>query len=304
MTRYERFTRGAIGAAILISAAFGMLQVPLAAQSTGSIAGTITDASGAAVPAATITAVSVQTALQRTQQSGFDGAYSIPLLPVGEYRLEVEQAGFQRSVREGLTLTVSETLIVDVRLEVGQVTETITVTGAAPLVNTQTGTLQGLIDQERMVQLPLNGRTMTEFMRLQPGVIQTSDRSGNSEGIAFAVNGSRSNGVFFLMDGGFNTNAYRNLSGKFPNPDAVQEFSVQRSNFSAEYANATGAVVNVVTKGGTNEFHGAGFWFVRNEVLNARNFFAQSRDSLRRNQYGATLGGPVLKDKLFFLGIM
>ncbi len=300
MTRYERFTRRAIGAAILISAALGMLQVPVAAQSTASIAGTITDASGAAVPAATITAVSVQTALQRTQQSGIDGTYSIPLLPVGEYRLEVEQAGFQRSVREGLTLTVSETLIVDVRLEVGQVTETITVTGAAPLVNTQTGTLQGLIDEERMVQLPLNGRTMTEFMRLQPGVIQTSDRSGNSEGIAFAVNGSRSNGVFFLMDGGFNTNAYRNLSGKFPNPDAVQEFSVQRSNFSAEYANATGAVVNVVTKGGTNEFHGAGFWFVRNEVLNARNFFAQSRDSLRRNQYGATLGGPVLKDKLFF----
>ena len=99
-------------------------------------------------------------------------------------------------------------------------------TGAAPLVNTQTGTLQGLVDEERMVQLPLNGRTMTEFMRLQPGVIQTADRSGNSEGIAFAVNGSRSNGVFFLMDGGFNTNAYRNLSGKFPNPDAVQEFSV------------------------------------------------------------------------------
>ena len=135
MTRYERFTRGAIGAAILLSAALGMLQVPVAAQSTGSIVGTITDASGAAVPAAAITAISVQTALQRTQQSGFDGAYSIPLLPVGEYRLEVEQAGFQRSVREGLTLTVSETLTVDVRLEVGQVTESITVTGAAPQRN-------------------------------------------------------------------------------------------------------------------------------------------------------------------------
>ena len=300
VSRYERFKCGAIATAILISAALGTLRVPLAAQSTASIVGTITDASGAAVPGATINAVNVQTALQRTQQSGLDGAYSIPLLPVGEYRLEVEQAGFQRSVRDGLILTVSETLNVDVQLEVGQLTETITVTGTAPLLNTQTGTLQGLVDEERMVQLPLNGRTMTEFMRLQPGVIQTADRSANSEGIAFAVNGSRSNGVYFLMDGGFNTNAYRNLSGKFPNPDAVQEFSVQRSNFSAEFANATGAVVNVVTKGGTNEFHGAGFWFVRNEVLNARNFFARARDSLRRNQFGATVGGPVVKDKLFF----
>ena len=201
--------------------------IPCAGQATGSIAGSITDPTGATVPDVALKAVNVQTGLERTQTSAADGTYSIPLLPVGEYRLEVEQAGFQRVVRDGLVLTVSETLTGDIELVVGQLTESVTVTGAAPLINTQTGTLQGLVDEQRMVELPLNGRTMTEFMILQAGVIQTADRSNNSEGLAFSVGGSRSNGVYFLMDGGFNTNAYRNLSGKFPNPDSVQEFSVQ-----------------------------------------------------------------------------
>ncbi len=288
--------------ALILFAASILSPFPCRAQATATIAGSITDPSGAAIPGAAITVTNVQTGLTRTQESAADGTYTVPLLPVGEYRIEVQQPGFQSHVRDGLILTVSEALTVDIELEVGQLAESVTVSGAAPLVNTQTGTLQGLVDQQRMVELPLNGRTMTEFMRLQAGVIQTADRSNNSEGIAFSVNGSRSSGVYYTMDGGFNTNAYRNLSGKFPNPDAVQEFSVQRSNFSAEYANATGAVVNVVTKSGTNEFHGSAFWFVRNEVLNARNFFASDRDSLRRNQFGGAIGGPVIKNKLFFFG--
>src|SRR4030095_2811817 len=143
---------------------------------------------------------------------------------------------------------------------------------------------------------------MTQLISLQAGAIQTADLSSTGEGVSYAVNGSRQNGVYHLLDGGYNTGTYRNYSGTFPNPDAVQEFSVQRSNFSAEYANATGAVVNVVTRSGTNEFHGSAFEFVRNSVFNARNFFAPRRDTLKRNQFGGALGGPVIKDKLFFLG--
>ena len=277
--------------------------LPLYAQApTAAIVGTIRDASAGAVPGATVTVINVFTGLTQSRESGVEGSYSIPLLPVGQYRLEVHKTGFQRHVRERISLAVNDRLTIDVTLEVGTVAEQVTVTGSSPLVEAQTGTLRGVVDQQRMVSLPLNGRNMTQLVALQAGVIQTADLSSTGEGVAFAVNGSRQNGVYYLLDGGYNTSTYRNYSGTFPNPDAVQEFSVQRSNFSAEYANATGAVVNVVTKSGTNEFHGSAFEFVRNSVFNARNFFAPRRDTLKRNQFGGTVGGPVIKDKLFFLG--
>jgi hypothetical protein len=269
-------------------------------QATANIVGTITDSSQAAVPAAIVTAVNVQTGLRQSRESGTDGAYSIPLLPVGQYRLEVEKEGFQRYVRSGITLTVGDNATLDVVLAVGSVAESVTVTAAAPLLETQTGTIRGLVDQQRIVDLPLNGRRVTNLMQIQAGVIQRS--GGTSEGDAFVVNGSRQSGVYFTLDGGMNTDSYRNYSGVFPNPDAVQEVAIQKSNFGAEYANATGAVVTVVTKSGTNEFHGSAFQFLRNGVFNARNFFAERRDSLKRSQFGGTLGGPIVSDKLFFFG--
>ncbi len=270
------------------------------AQSSAAIVGTVRDVSGAVVAGATVTVTNVGTGLSQTRSTSGDGAFSFPLLPVGEYRLAVESPGFQRYVRTGIRLAVNDKPTIDVGMQLGQITESVTVTGSAPLIEAQTGTLRGLVDQERITNLPLNGRDMVQLISVQAGAIKTADSSAGGEGVAYAVNGSRQNGVYYLMDGGYNTSTYRNWSGTFPNPDAVQEFSVQRSNFTAEYANATGAVVNVVTKSGTNEFHGSAFWFMRNAVLNARNFFAVSRDSLKRNQYGATLGGPVVKDKLFF----
>lgn len=280
-------------AGLLISAA-------LFAQSTANIVGTIKDATDAAVPGARVTAVNVQTGLQQSRSSAADGTYSLPLLPVGQYRLEVEKEGFQRYTQSGITLAVGDNATLDVSLALGSLAESVTVTGAAPLLETQTGTIRGLVDQQRIVDLPLNGRQITQLMSIQAGVIQRS--SGTSEGDAFVVNGSRQSGVYFLLDGGMNTDSYRNYSGVFPNPDAVQEFSVQKSNFSAEYANATGAVVSVATKSGTNEFHGSAFEFLRNGVFNARNFFAARRDSLKRSQFGGTLGGPIIKDRLFFFG--
>jgi hypothetical protein len=271
------------------------------AQPTASIVGTVKDASDASIPNAVITVRNTKTNLTLSRESAADGTFSVLYLPVGSYRLEVQKTGFQSYARDGIVLAVNDRITLDVKLQVGQTTESVTVTGAAPLLEAQTGALRGVVDQKRIVNLPLNGRNMTQLVSLQAGAIQTADSSAGGEGIAFAVNGSRSNGVYFLLDGGYNTSTYRNWSGTFPNPDAVQEFSVQRSNFSAEYANATGAVINVVTRSGTNEFHGAGFWFVRNAVLNSRNFFAPRRDTLKRNQFGGTIGGPVRKDKLFFL---
>ncbi|MFN7939285.1 MAG: TonB-dependent receptor [Bryobacteraceae bacterium] len=267
-------------------------------QSTASIVGTVTDSSGGAVPGARVAAVNTETGLRVQRESAADGSYRILLLPFGDYRLEVEKEGFQRYARSGVRLAVGDTATLDVSLAVGSLSESVTVTDAAPLLETQTGTVRGVVDQQRIVNLPLNGRRVTQLMTIQAGVIQRS--SGTSEGDAFVVNGSRQSGVYFLLDGGMNTDSYRNYSGVFPNPDAVQEFSVQKSNFSAEYANATGAVMSVVTKSGTNEFHGSAFEFLRNYNLNARNFFAARRDSLKRHQFGGTFGGPIRKDKLFF----
>ena len=279
-----------------------LLAAPLLAQPTAAIVGTVTDASGAAVPEAGVSARNQNTGFVLTRQTSLEGAFTLPLLPVGSYVVEVQKQGFQRFVQQNIVLTVNDRVTVDIQLQLGATTESVTVTDRPPLLEAQTGALRGVVDQSRMVSLPLNGRNMTNLISLQAGAIQTADASGNGEGVAFAVNGNRQNGVYYLLDGGYNTSTYRNYSGTFPNPDAVQEFSVQRSNFSAEYANATGAVVNVITKSGTNEFHGTLFEFLRNASLNARNFFAPRRDTLKRNQFGGTLGGPIVKDKLFFFG--
>lgn len=221
-------------------------------QATANIVGTVKDTSEGGVPGARVTAVNVQTGLRATRESGPDGSYSIPLLPAGQYRLEVEKEGFQRYSQSGIMLAVGDNARLDAILTVGSVAESVTVTAAAPLLETETGTIRGLVDQQRIVDLPLNGRRVTNLMQIQAGVIQRS--SGTSEGDAFVVNGSRQSGVYFTLDGGMNTDSYRNYSGVFPNPDAVQEVSIQKSNFSAEYANATGAVVTVATKSGLTSF--------------------------------------------------
>lgn len=270
----------------------------LFAQSSGRIVGVVRDSSGAAVPGASITATNTQTSLSEIRTSGEDGTYSFPLLPVGSYQLEVSKDGFQKVLRQGLTLAVNDNLTVDVVLNPGAVADSITISAATPLLETQSGSLKGLVDEQRIVGLPLNGRDVTQLLAIQSGVIPRGGAAG--EGNAFAVNGTRGNGVAYTLDGGMNTDSYRNWSGQFPNPDAVQEFSMQKNNYSAEYANASGAVVNVVTKSGTNEFHGSAFEFLRNAELNARNFFAAQRDTLKRNQFGGTFGGPIKKNSLFF----
>src|SRR3954447_6333844 len=275
------------------------LALPGFAQSTANIVGTVRDSSGGVVPGARVTARNVQTDYSQTRQTDSNGAYKLLLLPVGSYNMSVEREGFQKYVQTNIVLAVNDNATIDIPLSVGAVTEAVTVTGTAALVDAQSGTIKRLVDEQRIVDLPLNGRDITQLMSIQAGVIP-GNASSFSEGNSFVVNGSRQNGVYYLLDTGMNTDSYRNQSGVFPNPDALQEFSVQKSNFSAEYANATGAVVNAVTKSGTNRFHGSAFEFLRNGSFNARNFFAAKRDSLKRNQFGGTLGGPIKKDKLFF----
>lgn len=260
--------------------------------------GLVKDNTGAVVPGATVTATNTETGFAMSRPSGDDGAFRLPLLPVGKYNVTIEKSGFQRYVQSGITLAVNDNANIDATLAVGGVAEAVTVEASAPIIDTQSGALRGLVDQQRIVEMPLNGRDITQLMTTQAGVI--SQAQSSSEGNAFVVNGSRSNGVAYTLDGGMNTDSYRNYSGLFPNPDAIQEFSVQTNNFSAEYANATGAVVNVITRSGTNQFHGTVFEFLRNGQLNARNFFAPVRDSLKRNQFGGTFGGPIVHDKLFF----
>ena len=266
---------------------------------TAQIVGTINDSSGARVPGATITVKNVNTGIARKVTSNAQGYYTVPLLPNGQYSITVEKQGFKQASRSGIVLSVGNNTAIDFTLTVGAVSQTVSVQAAAPLMDTQTGTIKRVVGEERVRDLPLNGRDITQLLTLQAGVLQTESSPG-IVGNGFTVNGNRQTGVYYLLDGGMNQNSYQNFSGEFPNPDAIQEFDIETNNFSAEYANATGAVVSVVTKSGTNQFHGSAFEYVRNGTLDARNFFQADTDSLKRNQFGGTIGGPVIKNKLFF----
>jgi Carboxypeptidase regulatory-like domain/TonB-dependent Receptor Plug Domain/TonB dependent receptor len=264
---------------------------------TAQIIGTVTDSTGARVQGASITASNADTGAARTTMSADSGYYTIPLLTPGNYRVSVSKDGFKPISITNLTLGVGNNIVKDFALEVGAVSQAVTVNGGVELVDTQSGTIKRVVEEQRIVDLPLNGRDVTELLAIQAGVLQTTS---NGPGNGFVVNGSRQTGVSYSLDGGLNTNSYQNFSGGFPNPDAIEEFSVQTNNFSAEYGNAVGAVVSAITKSGTNQFHGSAFEFIRNGVFDARDYFAASRDSLKRNQFGGTFGGPILRKRLYF----
>jgi hypothetical protein len=274
------------------------------------IAGRVVDSTGGIVSEVTITITNVETGVQRTTASNLEGNYAVPLLPPGNYQVRVEKQGFRPIARSGVILVVDQSARLDFVLEVGQITAVVDVTAEAPIVTTESGTLSQVIDERRIIDLPLNGRNAGELVFLTPGAIRdTRTRGTYVYGSSIvpdthtpAVNGARSNGVAFRLDGANNNDNYTGVSNPFPNPDSLQEFSIQTSNFSAEYGNAPGGVVNIRTKSGTNEFHGTAFNFLRNGRLNARNFFASERDNLKRNQFGATVGGPIVRNRLFFFG--
>jgi hypothetical protein len=284
-----------------------------AADPTGTIAGNVSDPSGAAVVGARIVATNVDTGLTRETTTAADGGYVFPLLPVGFYSVETTAPGFERYEQRGIEVKTDQSSTVPIALRIGSPTQTVTVQSNAEMVQTQSGALSQVVTQQDIVELPLNGRNAAALVLLTPGTADThvsnfqacSDTIQSTTypgGESVSANGARTDMVNYNLDGGSNEDPYTNVNNPFPNPDALEEFSVQTNSYSAEYGRGSGAIVNVVTRSGTNEFHGSAFDFIRNGDLNARNFFASQADQLKRNQFGGSLGGPIVKDKLFFFG--
>jgi len=274
-----------------------------AAQTTGSIFGTVTDESGAVVAEARIVAVNTLTNEARVTRSNQLGNFTLPALPLGTYTVRCELEGFRTWVQQGIELSLNRNARLDIRLTIGALTEKVTVAGDAPLVESTTNEMGTLVDQRRVADLPLNGRNTLSLVSLIPGAGPFWSRTMQT----FRVNSANINGVRmedsnWLLDGGDNTVPLRNYGNQVPNPDAIQEFRVITNNYGAEYGRSVGGVVNVVTKSGANALHGSAFEFVRNRRLNARNFFEPDTTPLVQNQFGASLGGPIRRDKMFFFG--
>ncbi|MGA8153824.1 MAG: carboxypeptidase regulatory-like domain-containing protein [Terriglobales bacterium] len=291
------------------------------AQGTSaSLTGQITDASGAAVTGAMITVRNTGTNLMETSTSNSVGVYIITPLPPGNYTLTVEQKGFERYVQQGIVLAANISATQDVSLKTGSTQETVTVTESAELINTTTAELGTTVNQFAVTELPLNGRDPSSLVLLAPGTTSVTVPGGSGGGMGgqpgvqsgfsfptetgASANGGRQGSTYYLLDGVPNMDNYTLLTAPFPNADATQEFRVISNNFNALYGFAPGAVVSIETKSGNNKFHGGAFEFLRNKALNAAsNYFDPTNhvvDPLRRNQFGGYLGGPIIKDKLFF----
>ncbi|MEO8682750.1 MAG: carboxypeptidase regulatory-like domain-containing protein, partial [Vicinamibacterales bacterium] len=295
-----------------------LLALPAAAmaQATGQINGVVTDASGAVLPGVIIEATNLATGATRTALTGSDGLYTVPLLQPGDYTVKASLSGFRSAQRERVRVTVTETARVAFELAVGQLTETISVTADATLVETSNATHGIVIDEQKVVDLPLNGRNFTQLGTLIPGVVAPPAGLGGQSGDAtpggfgnvtggFNVNGMRNQSNNFLMDGATNNDTFNTGFVLRPPPDAIEEFKILTNAFSAEYGRNAGSVVNVVTKSGSNQVSGAVWEFNRDDALTARNFFApttQPKPVLKQNQFGAAVGGPILKNKLFGFG--
>ncbi len=292
---------------------FALCTLLHAADPTGTIAGAILDPSGAPVANARVTATALATGLTRETVSRNDGTYVFPLLPVGFYSVSVEAPGFERLEQRGIEVRADQNSTVPLTLQIGSTTQSVTVEANAQMVETRSGALSEVVSQRNIIKLPLNGRNAAALILLTPGTNDLNAGNANGSGDtvqsvnypgsqSISTNGARADMINYNMDGGSNQDPYTNTNNPFPNPDAVEEFSVQSNSYSAEYGRGAGAIVNVVTKSGTNQFHGTAFDFLRNGDLNARNFFADQPDQLKRNQFGGSVGGPIVKDKLFFFG--
>ena len=275
-----------------------------------SLGGAVIDPSGAPVPQARVTVQNTDTGLVRSTTTGPDGAFLFTALPVGNYQLTSEKTGFSRYVQSGIRLVLNEQANVPVALKIGDINQQVTVAADAELVTTQTGSVGQLIDTKKIIELPLNGRNAAELLYLAAGTVNETGKYClvNCQGGVYPgetdgnVGGAGPRQVNFQMNGAGHNDTYLNTNLPFPNPDAMQEFNVQTDNLSAQYGMGAGAVVNIITRSGTNAIHGDLFEFVRNGDFNARNFFAPTQDTLKRNQFGGSAGGPIVKDKLFYFG--
>lgn len=295
------------------------------ASVTGSISGTVTDASGAVVPGVSVSALNTQTGITQTATTDARGFYAFPSLPVGHYQIDARQKGFKDYRQTGLVIDVNTELRVDASLQVGNTTQEVTVSSTAVHVETERTEMGEVITGSHMTAMPLNGRGYTDLMALQPGVVPVSTgeyntsqppASGELNTGNLSVSGQREDANGFMVNGGNVEEGGSNSAAVIPNLDSIAEFRIQTNNFDAEYGNYSGGLVNVITKQGTNQFHGDLFEFLRNNAMDARNFYSynqtdpltgaeipgSARAELHRNQFGGTFGGPILHDKLFFFG--
>src|SRR5687767_8492536 len=295
---------------------FGLLALVLTsgaalAQSTGELAGRVTDESGAVLPGVTVTATQTDTGFSRTVVTDGEGAWVMPNMPTGPYRLEVSLQGFRTYVQTGIVLQVGQTPTLNAELAVGNLEETVSVEAAAPIVDVRSAGISDVVENERIVELPLQGRQVTDLIVLAGAAVQTgtSDSRSMQGGVNISVGGGLSFGVAYALDGAMHNNPQNNANLPMPFPDALQEFSVATSGLSAQNGIHSGASVNAVTRSGTNSLHGNLFEFLRDRRFNATDPFARTGpdgsrvdDGLNRHQYGGTLGGPIVRDKLFFFG--
>jgi len=304
--------------ALLIGGAMGWLAPGTAyAQATGTITGIVTDESGAVMPGVTVAVTNTATNQSRTAVSGPDGFYTVVRLQPGPYSVKGTLAGFKTAIREGLRVEVESTARVDLKMSVGQLEESVHVVGETALVETASASMGTVIDKKKVEELPLNGRNFTQLGTLIPGVVAPPPSLGGSAGDAtpggfgattsgFSVNGMRSQSNNFLLDGASNNDTFNTGFVMRPPPDAIEEFKIQTHSYSAEYGRNSGSVINVVTRAGTNQLHGAAWEFNRDDKLQARNFFAApapaAKPVLNQNQFGGSLGGPLLRNRIFGFG--
>ena len=299
---------------LLFSLGLFLTITAFASGPTGTITGTVTDPSGAVVPKARITVRNEATNAVRDAETDDDGDYTVALLPPGRYQVTAESKGFRKSIFSDVTVDVDQTVRVDFTLVIGAATEEVKVKDTPPAIQTDTSTLGQVVNNRLVQELPLNERNFLNFALLVPGSQLPAEGSENStEGGSLSVNGAREQSNNFLLDGVDNNDPYINQYVALPSVDAIQEFKVQSSDYSAEYGRGGGAQINVVLKSGTNQFHGTLFEYFRNRSMDAKNYFdlpdctsasapntCGGIPALQRNQFGGTLGGPILKDKTFF----
>ena len=300
---------GLLGVLAMILALPGLAQV-----STATLNGTVQDNTGAVISGAKVAAIQTQTNFATETVSGPDGSFRLPSIPVGPYVLRVTKEGFSKYEQAGIVLTVGQVATLQISMSVGAQTQDVVVTAEAPAVESTNSTIQTVVEENVVSNLPLNGRNPAALMYTAAGItdatlnpIGTNPNSTVAGGAlsdesAPTTNGVRPGGTYFSLDGAGNVDPFNVIGGPFPNPDATQEFSVVSGSYGARYVSAPGGAVNIVTKSGTNQIHGSAFEYIRNGFFNAENYFATVPDTLKRNQFGFAAGGPILKNKLFAFG--
>ena len=280
----------------------------VAQRQAASVAGTVTDASGAPIPGASIAVKNLGTGAMRETISSAEGLYTLTALGPGRYSINIGKDGFSTYSIPEVVLQVDQNATANAQLRIGALNESVTVVGQTVSIDTRNSTLNTVITKEMVTDLPLNGRNVLQLLRVTPGTLSTSGTFNQAAtrpeagGELISASGGRGNSTTFVMDGGIHEDPYTEVANVLPNPDAVQEFSYQTNNYGAKFAGRGGGVVNIVTRSGTNQYHGVFFEYLRNAKMNARNFFAPRNDGLKRNQYGFAFGGPIIKDKTFFFG--